>query len=136
MKSKGKSVTLSIDEVSINKTKSQYTVTFTKEGPDKISVHLEKLVVDGENWRGGNERCSTNPNRLKSRPHLALFGDLSEIDLAVAAVDEPDLPSLKLVRADGSQYSLGAFAIHDGRHAYAHVEHLMHLRFGHFTLGL
>ena len=49
MKSKGKSVTLTIDKVSINKTKSQYTVTFTKEGPDKISVHLEKLVVDREN---------------------------------------------------------------------------------------
>ena len=47
MKSKGKSVTLTIDKVSINKTKSQYT--FTKERPDKISVHLEKLVVDGEN---------------------------------------------------------------------------------------
>lgn len=52
MKSKGKSVTLTIDEVSINKTKSQYTVTFTKEGPDKISVHLEKLVVDGEKLEG------------------------------------------------------------------------------------
>ena len=35
MKSKGKSVTLTIDKVSINKTKSQYTVTFTKEGPAK-----------------------------------------------------------------------------------------------------
>ena len=46
MKSKGKIVTLTIDEVSINKTKSQYT--FTKEGPDKISVHLERLVVDWE----------------------------------------------------------------------------------------
>ena len=73
MKSKGKSVPLTIDEVSINKTKFQYTFTFTKEEPDKISVHLERLVVDWENWRGGNERCSANPNRLKSRPHLALL---------------------------------------------------------------
>lgn len=52
MKSKGKSVTLTIDEVSINKTKSQYTVTFTKEAPDKISIHLEELVVDGEKLEG------------------------------------------------------------------------------------
>ena len=52
MKSKGKSVTLTIDEVSINKTKSQYTFTFTKEGPDKISVHLERLVVDWEKLEG------------------------------------------------------------------------------------
>ena len=50
MKSKGKNVTLTIDEVSINKTKSQYT--FTKEGPDKISVHLERLVVDWEKLEG------------------------------------------------------------------------------------
>jgi hypothetical protein len=61
MKRKGKSVTLTIDEVSINKTKSQYTVTFTKEAPDKISVHLEELVVDGgklEGWKRRMQRKS------------------------------------------------------------------------------
>ena len=61
MKSKGKNVTLTIDEVSTNKTKSQYTVKFTKEGPDKISVHLEKFVVDGkklEGWKRTMQRKS------------------------------------------------------------------------------
>jgi hypothetical protein len=61
---------------------------------------------------------------------------LDELHLAGAAVDKANLPSLVAVGADGSQYTLGTFLIHNGNHADAHVKHLMHLGLGDPALGL
>ena len=42
-----------MNEVSINKTKSKYTVTFSLENPNLLSVQLTEMIVAGkkqEDW--------------------------------------------------------------------------------------
>jgi len=54
MKIEGKSITLTINEITINKTKSNYTVKFTKETPKILSLQLTDAFVDGKkqkNWK-------------------------------------------------------------------------------------
>ena len=48
MKIEGKSITLIINEITINKTKSKYTVKFTKETPKILSLQLTDAFVDGK----------------------------------------------------------------------------------------
>jgi len=50
---KDKKITWKINEVTINKTKSEYTVTFSLENPNLLSVQMTSRVVDGkkqEDW--------------------------------------------------------------------------------------
>ena len=50
---KDKKIIWKINEVTINKTKSKYTVTFSLENPNLLSVQMIDRVVDGkkqEDW--------------------------------------------------------------------------------------
>lgn len=50
---KDKKITWKMNEVTINKTKSKYTVTFSLENPNLLSVQMIDRVVDGkkqEDW--------------------------------------------------------------------------------------
>lgn len=46
---KDKKITWKMNEVTINKTKSKYTVTFSLENPNLLSVQMIDRVVDGKN---------------------------------------------------------------------------------------
>ena len=46
---KDKKITLKINEVTINKTKSEYTVMSSLENPNLLSVQMIDRVVDGKN---------------------------------------------------------------------------------------
>ena len=53
MESKDKKIIWRMSEVTVNKTKSKYTVTFTLENPNLLSVQLTDVIVDGkkqEDW--------------------------------------------------------------------------------------
>ena len=53
MELKDKKIIWKMNEVSINKTKSKYTVTFSLENPNLLSVQLTGMIVAGkkqEDW--------------------------------------------------------------------------------------
>ena len=54
---KDKKITWKMNEVTINKTKSKYTVTFSLENPNLLSVQMIDRVVDGKNRRTGSPSC-------------------------------------------------------------------------------
>ena len=48
MELKDKKIIWRMSEVTVNKTKSKYTVTFTLENPNLLSVQLTDVIVDGK----------------------------------------------------------------------------------------
>lgn len=53
MELKDRKIIWRMSEVTVNKTKSKYTVTFTLENPNLLSVQLTDVIVDGkkqEDW--------------------------------------------------------------------------------------
>ena len=54
---KDKKITWKMNEVTINKTKSKYTVTFSLENPNLLSVQMIDRVVGGKNRRTGSPSC-------------------------------------------------------------------------------
>ena len=60
---KDKKIIWKINEVTINKTKSKYTVTFSLENPNLLSVQMIDRVVDGkkqEDWIAKLRRKTKN----------------------------------------------------------------------------
>ena len=69
MEIKGKSITLIINEITINKTKSKYTVKFTKESPKILSLQLTDAYVDGKkqkDWKVKLHRIAKSPRPAQS----------------------------------------------------------------------
>jgi ketosteroid isomerase-like protein len=69
MEIKGKSITLIINEITINKTKSKYTVKFTKESPKTLSLQLTDAYVDGKkqkDWKVKLHRIAKSPRPAQS----------------------------------------------------------------------
>jgi hypothetical protein len=69
MEIEGKSITLIINEITINKTKSKYTVKFTKESPKTLSLQLTDAYVDGKkqkDWKVKLHRIAKSPRPAQS----------------------------------------------------------------------
>ena len=69
MEIEGKSITLTINEITINKTKSKYTVKFTKESPKILSLQLTDAFVDGKkqkDWKVKLHRITKSPPTTQS----------------------------------------------------------------------
>ena len=69
MEIEGKSITLIINEITINKTKSKYTVKFTKESPKILSLQLTDAYVDGKkqkDWKVKLHRIAKSPRPAQS----------------------------------------------------------------------
>ena len=65
----GKSITLTINEITINKTESKYTVKFTKESSKMLSLQLTDAYVDGEkqkDWKVKLHRITKFPRSTQS----------------------------------------------------------------------
>ena len=63
---KDKKITWKMNEVTINKTKSKYTVTFSFENPNLLSVKMIDRVVDGkkqEEWIAKLRRKTKNSEK-------------------------------------------------------------------------
>lgn len=63
---KDKKITLKINEVTINKTKSEYTVMSSLENPNLLSVQMIDRVVDGkkqEDWIAKLRRKTKNSEK-------------------------------------------------------------------------
>jgi len=66
MEFKDKKITWKINEVTINKTKSEYTVMFSLENPNLLSVQMTNRVVDGkkqEDWIAKLRRKTKNSGK-------------------------------------------------------------------------
>ena len=69
MEIEGKSINLTINEITINKTKSKYTVKFTKESPKILSLQLTDAFVDGKkqkDWKVKLHRITKSPPTTQS----------------------------------------------------------------------
>ena len=79
---KDKKITWKINEVTINKTKSEYTVMFSLENPNLLSVQMIDRVVDGKNRRTGSPSCVAKQKTAKSNPSVPPLGQAVSLECA------------------------------------------------------
>jgi len=79
---KDKKMTWKMNEVTINKTKSKYTVTFSLENPNLLSVQMIDRVMDGKNRRNGSPSCVAKQKTAKSNPGVPPLGQAVSLECA------------------------------------------------------
>ncbi len=60
MEIKGSKIIWEMNEVSVNKTKSKYTVTLTLEGSKLLSVQMTEIIVDGKKQKDWSTKLHRN----------------------------------------------------------------------------
>jgi ketosteroid isomerase-like protein len=130
MEIKGKSITLIINEITINKTKSKYTVKFTKESPKILSLQLTDAYVDGKkqkDWEVKLHRITKSPRPAQ----LAVSAEEAEkIAEVITKLDQQwsqtaltkDTAFLKSIWADDLRFTQHDGKVNDKETALADAE--------------
>jgi ketosteroid isomerase-like protein len=117
MEIKGKSITLIINEITINKTKSKYTVKFTKESPKILLLQLTDAYVDGKkqkDWEVKLHRITKSPRpaqlAVSAEEAEKITEELTQLSIPWGKAPlTKDIDYVKRIWADDV-----SFIIHDG----------------------
>jgi ketosteroid isomerase-like protein len=117
MEIEGKSITLIINEITINKTKSKYTVKFTKESPKILSLQLTDAYVDGKkqkDWEVKLHRITKSPRpaqlAVSAEEAEKITEELTQLSIPWGRAPlTKDIDYVKRIWADDV-----SFIIHDG----------------------
>ena len=77
---KDKKITWKMNEVIINMTKSKYTVTFSLENSNLLSVQMIDRVVDGKNRRTGSPSCFEKQKTTANDPSVLPLGQAVSLE--------------------------------------------------------
>jgi len=117
MEIEGKSITLIINEVTINKTKSKYTVKFTKETPKIFSLQVTDTFVDGKKQKDLKIKLHRTAKSAGPTQSAVSADEAEKITEVLTQLSIPwgkapltkDIDHLKRILADDF-----SFIIHDG----------------------
>jgi ketosteroid isomerase-like protein len=129
MEIEGKSITLIINEITINKTKSKYTVKFTKESPKILSLQLTDAFVDGKkqkDWKVKLHRITKSPRTTQS---AVSAGEAEKITEEITQLTKQwsqvfankDFDHLKRIWADDFSYTMPGGIVSDKKTGLANV---------------
>ena len=79
---KDKKITCIMKEVTINKMKSKYTVTFSLENPNLLSFQMIDRAVDRKNRRTGSPSCVAKQKTTANDPSVLPLGQAVGLDCA------------------------------------------------------
>jgi hypothetical protein len=123
MEIEGKSITLIINEITINKTKSKYTVKFTKESPKILSLQLTDAFVDGKkqkDWEVKLHRVSksarTTQLAVSAEEGEKITEELTQLSIPWGKVPlTKNRDHLKRIWADDFSYIMPDGTVYDKR---------------------
>ena len=118
-----KSITLIINEITINKTKSKYTVKFTKESPKILSLQLTDAFVDGKkqkDWKVKLHRITKSPPTTQSAVSAdeaeKITEELTQLSIPWGKVPlTKNTDHLKRIWADDFSYIMPDGTVYDKR---------------------
>ena len=118
-----KSITLIINEITINKTKSKYTVKFTKESPKILSLQLTDAFVDGKkqkDWKVMLHRITKSPPTTQSAVSAdeaeKITEELTQLSIPWGKVPlTKNTDHLKRIWADDFSYIMPDGTVYDKR---------------------